>query len=607
MTKDMRQILDSLNGKQIVEESSSESPFKGFRQWALNEAWGGEPASSPTSVNVFQDRDPLGDGMWHWSCAVDGHIVRSGVAHTEEEAYDLAGAPKEDVLEPASHMLDEEPVMHLLRPRGGTECGEPAEEDTCTAEINHVTCPACIEGHDEYMRQFDLHEGKFGKLGKIAAGAALAGALAVPGAQIAKNAYTYGRGGGFAHAGMSMHDAEVNADMRDIGDKMKTEDEDLEEGKIGNAIRKAALGAAMSAPFVAGAAMGSYAGTSDYNQTHPKAAVSAPHAGKTAAHNEEVEEDVGNAEDHLDRMFNHHMAGHDDFMGQYDFWKGVNEDEDLDEGIHAEVETGPAAWASYLINGDASSMSPEDLEACDAWQKKIEPWYVVSTEEGEPRFTWSYRLYGGTANGGDVIDYIVHKDEKHGDAPLEEADHAGGLHVDYILDIDDVPEECIEDCSGSGDVSEAVEYWRKKLNFTVDREKAIRCLTGYGSWEPEELAEDDDDKLADRILWLACCNFSEWDGKEGDSNSGACQFVLEDKIEESWDEEEDGIHIPEGYSVYRNRFFTKRDYETSNIVAITAPHKPETEDDRWTRAIPDILKGLTMIYREGDVRYYGYL
>jgi hypothetical protein len=524
MTKDMRQILDSLNGKQIVEESSSESPFTGFRQWALNEAWGGEPASSPTDVNVFQDRDPLGDGMWHWSYAVDGHIVRSGVAHTEEEAYDLAGAPKEDVLEPASHMLDEEPVMHLLRPRGGTECGEPAEEDTCTAEINHVTCPACIEGHDEYMRQFDLHEGKFG-----------------------------------------------------------------------NAIRKAALGAAMSAPFVAAAAMGSYAGNSDYNQTHSKAAVSAPHAGKTAAHNEEVEEDVGNAEDHLDRMFNHHMAGHDDFKGQYDFFKGVNEDEDLDEGIHAEVETGPAAWVSYLINGDASSMSPEDLEACDDWQTKIEPWYVVSVEDGEPRFTWSYRLYGGTASGGDVIDYIVHKDggtEQSVDEPMiDEEDMVNGEEPNY-----DTFER---------DLVSAVTRYDRGVGFSDGRalgiylqrvEEIMKKIRAGENWHTA-VSRGFTDYLRDYVI-----SFLEKAGHRIEENA-----FVSPELDEGWDEDEDGIEVPEGYSVYKNRFFTKRDYETSNIVAITAPHKPETEDNRWTRSDPSVLKGLTMLYRQGDVRYYGYL
>ena len=102
------------------------------------------------------------------------------------------------------------------------------------------------------------------------------------------------------------------------------------------------------------------------------------------------------------------------------------------------------------------------------------------------------------------------------------------IHVDYILDIDQLPTECIEDCSRPGPVDEAVTYWRDKLGLTVDRDRTIRCFTGYGSWDPEELAATEDDTLANRVLWLACCTFNEWDGNEdGNSESGSCQFVLE--------------------------------------------------------------------------------
>lgn len=34
---------------------------------------------------------------------------------------------------------------------------------------------------------------------------------------------------------------------------------------------------------------------------------------------------------------------------------------------------------------------------------------VVGTTDDEPRFTSSYSQYGGTARGGDVMDYIVHR------------------------------------------------------------------------------------------------------------------------------------------------------------------------------------------------------
>ena len=78
--------------------------------------------------------------------------------------------------------------------------------------------------------------------------------------------------------------------------------------------------------------------------------------------------------------------------------------------IEVDTITGPNYWASYLVNGDASGLTAEEKAACDAWQASIAPWYVVSTgDDQEPRFTWHFRLYGGTADGGDVIDYIAHK------------------------------------------------------------------------------------------------------------------------------------------------------------------------------------------------------
>lgn len=91
------------------------------------------------------------------------------------------------------------------------------------------------------------------------------------------------------------------------------------------------------------------------------------------------------------------------------------------------------------------------------------------------------------------------------------------LHVDYVLYPEDLPFECIADCSSVGDVSEAVEYWRRHLGFSVDRSRAIDCLCGYGSWERGDLEAMSDEDLAEKILWMACCDFRE----------GSDLFVLE--------------------------------------------------------------------------------
>jgi len=99
---------------------------------------------------------------------------------------------------------------------------------------------------------------------------------------------------------------------------------------------------------------------------------------------------------------------------------------ELEESRGPEVDTvtGPSVWASYLINGDSSGIEPEDVAACDEWQKHIEPWFVVSTvDDDEGRFTWHYRTYGGTADGGTVIDYVVYKDATS-ESELDEADES---------------------------------------------------------------------------------------------------------------------------------------------------------------------------------------
>lgn len=100
------------------------------------------------------------------------------------------------------------------------------------------------------------------------------------------------------------------------------------------------------------------------------------------------------------------------------------------------------------------------------------------------------------------------------------------MHVDYELLREELPAECIADCSASGDVTAAVQYWRETLPLTVNRERAARCLRGYGAWD--DLDTVSDDTLAERVLWLACGSFAEWDGLPPDeSNNGSDVFTLE--------------------------------------------------------------------------------
>lgn len=81
----------------------------------------------------------------------------------------------------------------------------------------------------------------------------------------------------------------------------------------------------------------------------------------------------------------------------------------------------------------------------------------------------------------------------------------------YVLDLypEDLPDNCISECSASGDVFEAVSYWQQQLNFVVDRNNAISYLESTGAWEKDELKDSSDDTLSQRILWIACCDFKE--------------------------------------------------------------------------------------------------
>lgn len=55
---------------------------------------------------------------------------------------------------------------------------------------------------------------------------------------------------------------------------------------------------------------------------------------------------------------------------------------------------------------------------------------------------------------------------------------------------------------------------------------------------------------------------------------------------------------------FRNTRWTSRNYECTNIVACQAPAAPA---DHWEECEAEILNGLTDLWREGDVRLFGYL
>jgi hypothetical protein len=77
------------------------------------------------------------------------------------------------------------------------------------------------------------------------------------------------------------------------------------------------------------------------------------------------------------------------------------------------------------------------------------------------------------------------------------------LHISYTLEASQLPSACIQDCSAIGDVSNAVRFWCRRLGFSVDRDRAVRYLQGFGAWTAQDLAVADERTLAERVLWIA--------------------------------------------------------------------------------------------------------
>ncbi len=81
-----------------------------------------------------------------------------------------------------------------------------------------------------------------------------------------------------------------------------------------------------------------------------------------------------------------------------------------------------------------------------------------------------------------------------------------------ILMVGEFPSDCVADCSGQGDVTEAVAYWRNKLGFAEALEPVEQLARDYlrefGAWDDLDDA-DLEETIADRILWCACCDIKE--------------------------------------------------------------------------------------------------
>lgn len=73
---------------------------------------------------------------------------------------------------------------------------------------------------------------------------------------------------------------------------------------------------------------------------------------------------------------------------------------------------GPAHWCSYLVNGDASGLTPDEKARADAWLKRegVRVVDVERTDNGEvcePWFSWNAAMYAPELGlpGANMLDY----------------------------------------------------------------------------------------------------------------------------------------------------------------------------------------------------------
>jgi hypothetical protein len=72
-----------------------------------------------------------------------------------------------------------------------------------------------------------------------------------------------------------------------------------------------------------------------------------------------------------------------------------------------------------------------------------------------------------------------------------------------------IPDNAVDGCSHVGDCFDDVEYWQRALDFNVPRARAIAWLRETGAWTRSELEDMGDVELAQKVLWIACCEIKE--------------------------------------------------------------------------------------------------
>lgn len=68
---------------------------------------------------------------------------------------------------------------------------------------------------------------------------------------------------------------------------------------------------------------------------------------------------------------------------------------------------GPAHWACYFINGDASGLEDDEIAWADAWADDL-PGFIVSCGEEAYYSSNPDAWYTTPFKSGDVLDYTIH-------------------------------------------------------------------------------------------------------------------------------------------------------------------------------------------------------
>lgn len=58
---------------------------------------------------------------------------------------------------------------------------------------------------------------------------------------------------------------------------------------------------------------------------------------------------------------------------------------------------------------------------------------------------------------------------------------------------------------------------------------------------------------------------------------------------------------------FKNKDYVGRNYECANIVACQTKENYPNDNRKWVICDDDVVKNLTQLYIENDVRYFGYL